>query len=139
MNSGHLANPVSQSLIVASWAVLQWTLSSLATRGTVMKEQSNQQNPENMNEEQLFLETRNGNIKSSGKPSTPKAKEGYCNEATQSGPLTQIQSHQGQNTVEHTEVKHIRVWTKEEIREVIWCYMYSRQHFKEKYKKVYEI
>jgi len=104
-----------------------------------MKEQSNQQNTKNTNEQQLFLETRNENIRSSGKPCIPKAEEGYCNEATQSGPLTQIQSHQGQNTVEHTEVKHIRVWTKEEIREVIWCYMYSRQHFKEKYKKVYEI
>ena len=54
-----------------------------------------------MNEEQLFLETRNGNIRSSGKPSTPKAGEGYCNEATQSGPLTRSQSHQAQNTVEH--------------------------------------
>ena len=77
-----------------------------------MKEQSNQQNPKNTNEEQLFLETR-----SSGKPSTPKAEEGYCNEATQSGPLT----HRGK--------KKRRAWTKEEIREVIWCYMYCRQHF----------
>jgi len=65
------------------------------------------------------LENRNGNIKSSGKLSTPKAGEGYCNEATQSGPLTHSQSHQAQNTVEHTEVKQRRVWTKEEIREVI--------------------
>ena len=54
------------------------------------------------NEEHLFLETRNGNIRSSRKPSTPKAEEGYCNEVTQSGPLTHSQSHQ--NTVEHTEV-----------------------------------
>ena len=46
VNSGHLANKVSQSLIVASGAVLQWTLPSLATRGTAMKEQSNQQNPQ---------------------------------------------------------------------------------------------
>jgi hypothetical protein len=30
VNSGHLANPVSQSLIVASGALLQCTLSSLA-------------------------------------------------------------------------------------------------------------
>jgi hypothetical protein len=42
--------------------------------------------------------------------------------------------------VEHTEVKQRRAWTKEEIREVIWCYyMYCRQHFTENYKKVYEI
>jgi len=105
----------------------------------MMKKQSNQQNPENTNELQLFLETRNGNIRSSGKLSTPKAEEGYCNEATQSEPLTHSQSHQAQNTVEHTEVKHRKAWTKEEIREMIWCYMYCRQHFTGKYKKVYEI
>ena len=139
MNSGHLANPVSQSLIVASGAVLQWTLSSLATHGTRTKKQSNQQNPKNTNEQQLFLETRNGNIRSSGKLSVAKAEEGYCNEATQSGPLTHNRSHQAKNTVEHTEVKHRRAWTKEEIREVIWSYMYCRQHFTENYKKVYEI
>jgi hypothetical protein len=40
-------------------------------------------------EQQLFLKTRNGNISSNGKQSTPKAAGGYCNEATQSGPLTQ--------------------------------------------------
>ena len=131
MNSVHLANPVSQSLIVASGALLQWTLPSLATRGTVMKEQSNQQNPKNTNEEQLLLETRNGNIRSRGKPSTPKAEKGYCNKATQSGPLTHSQSHQAQNTVEHTEVKQRTAWTKEKTREVIWCYMYCKQHFTE--------
>jgi len=85
------------------------------------------------------LATRNGNIRSSGKQGTSKAEEGYCNETTQNGPLTHSQSHQAQNTVEHTEVKHRRTWTKEEIREVIWCYMYCRQHFTENYKKVYEI
>ena len=53
-------------------------------------------------------------------PSTAKFEEGYCNEATQSEPLTHSQSHQAQNTVEHTEVKQKRAWTKEEIREVIW-------------------
>ena len=42
----------------------------------------------NNNEQQLFLETRNGNIRCSGKPSTPKPEGGYCNEATQSRPLT---------------------------------------------------
>ena len=36
---------------------------------------------------------------------TPRAEEGYCNEATQSGPLTHSQSHQAQNAAEHTEVK----------------------------------
>ena len=58
------------------------------------------------------METRNGNIRSSGKPSTPKAEEGYCNEATQGGPFTHSQSHQAQNAVEHTEVKQRRGWTK---------------------------
>jgi hypothetical protein len=75
------------------------------------------------------LKTRNGNIKSTGKQSTPKAEEGYCNEATQSGPLTHSQSHQAQHTAEHEEVKHRQAWKKEEIGEVIWCYMYCRQHF----------
>jgi len=124
---------------VASGAVLPWTISSLATRGTGTKEQSNQQNPKNANERQLFLETKNGNIRSSGKPSTAKAEEGYYNEATQGTPLTHSQSHQAQNTVERTEVKQRRAWTEEEIRKVIWCYMYCRQHFTENYKEVYEI
>jgi len=70
-----------------------------------MKEQSNQQSPKNANEEQPYLETRNGNIRSSGKPSAPEAEEGYCNEATQSGPLIHSQRHLAQNTVEHREVK----------------------------------
>ena len=101
VNSGHLTDPVSQGLVVASWALLQWTLSSLATHGTAMKKQSNQQNPKNTNEQQLFLETRNGNIRSSGKLSTAKAEEGYCSETTRSGSLTHSQSHEAQNTVEH--------------------------------------
>jgi hypothetical protein len=50
MNSGHLANPVSQSLIVASGALLQRTISSLATHGTAMKKENNQQNPKDANE-----------------------------------------------------------------------------------------
>jgi hypothetical protein len=70
---------------------------------------------------------------------SPKADEGYCNEATQSGPLTHSQSHQAHPTAEHTEVKHRQAWSKEEMREVIWCYMYCRQHFTENYKKSYEI
>jgi hypothetical protein len=36
--------------------------------------------------------------------------------------------------VEHKEVKKRRAWTNEEIREVIWCYTYCRQHFAENYK-----
>jgi len=135
----HLANPVSQSLMVASGALLQWTLLSLATHGTGMKKQRNQQNLKNTNEQQLFLETRNGNIWIRGKLSTAKAEKGYCNEATQSGSLTHSQSHQAQNTVEHTEVKYRKAWTKEKIREVVWCYMYCRQHCTENYKKMYEI
>ena len=91
-----------------------------------MKKESNQQNPKNTNEQQLFLETRNGNFRGSGKPSTPKAEEGYCNEATQNGPLIHSQSHQAQNTVEHTQVKERRHWTKQKIKEMIWCYMYCK-------------
>jgi len=115
-----------------SGALMQWTLSSLATRGTAMKEQSNQQSPKKANEEQPFSETRNGNIRRSGKPS--EGEKVYCNEATQSGPPTHSQSHQAQNTVERTEVKQRRAWREEEIREVIWCYMYCRQRFTENYK-----
>jgi len=122
VNSGHLANPVSRSLIVANGALMQWTKSL-----------------KNRKEQQLFSETRNGNIRSSGKLSNPKTEEGYCNGATQSGPLTHSQSHQAQNTVEHTEVKESRAWTKEEIRDVIWCYMYCRQHFTENDNKMYEM
>ena len=73
------------------------------------------------------MKIRNGNIWSNGKQSTAKAEEGYCNEATQSGPLTHNQSRQAQNTVEYAGVKVKSAWTKEEIREVIWCYMYCRQ------------
>jgi hypothetical protein len=40
---------------------------------------------------------------------------------------------------EHTEVKQRKAWTKEEIREVIWCYIYCKQHFTENYNTVYEI
>ena len=85
------------------------------------------------------MKTRIGNTGSTGQQCTPKAEEGYCNEATQSGPLTHSQSHQAQNTVEHTEVKQRKAWTKEEIREVIWCYIYCKQHFTENYKTIYEI
>jgi hypothetical protein len=95
--------------------------------------------PKSTNEKQLFLKTRNGNIRNTGEQCTPKAEEGYCNEATQSSPLTQSQSHQAQNTAEHTEVNQRKAWTKEEIREVTWCYMNCKQHFTENYKTMYEI
>jgi len=88
-----------------------------------MKKQKNNQNPKNTNKKQLFLKTRNGDIRNTGQECTPKAEEGYCNEATQSRPLTHSQRHQAQNTAEHTEVKQSKAWTKEEIREVMWCYM----------------
>jgi hypothetical protein len=70
---------------------------------------------------------------------TSKAEQGHCNKVTQSGPLTHNQSHQAQHTAERTKVKQTKSGTKEEIQEVIWCYMYCRQHFTEKYKKLYEI
>ena len=108
---------------MASGALLQWIVSSLATCGTAMMKQNNHRNPKNTNEKQLFLKARNGNIRSTGQQCTPKAEEGYCNEATQSGPLTHSQSHQAQNTAEHKEVQQRKAWTKEEIREVIWCYI----------------
>jgi hypothetical protein len=114
-----------------------------------MKEQNKHRNPKSTNEKQLFLKTRNGNIRSTGQQCTgqqcpgqqctPKAEEGYCNEATQSGPLTHSQSHQAQYTAEYTEVKQRKAWTKEEIREVIWCYIYCKQHITENYKTMYEI
>ena len=47
-----------------------------------------QQKPKNTKEQQLFLKSRNGNFRSNGKQITPGAEEGYCNEATQSGPLS---------------------------------------------------
>ena len=30
-------------------------------------------------------------------------------------------------------------WTREEIREVMWCYMYCRKYLTDKYKKVQEV
>ena len=69
------------------------------------EEAEHQQNLKNTKEQQLFLKTRNGNIRSNGKRSTARAKEGYCIEETQNGPLTHSQSHQAQNAAEHTEVK----------------------------------
>ena len=124
---------------MASGAVLQRTLSSLATRGTTMEKHNNRRNTKNTNEQQLSLKTRNGDFRSTGQQPTPRAEEGYCNEATQSGPLTHSQSHQAQDTAEHTEVQQRKAWTKEEIREVIWGYIFCKQHFTENYKTLYEI
>jgi hypothetical protein len=104
-----------------------------------MKDKNRKQNPKNTNEQQLFLETRCGNIGSSGTLRTRKAEEGYCNEATQGRSLTHSQSHQAQNITKHTDVKQRMAWTKEETKEVIWCYMYCKQYFTANYKKVYEI
>lgn len=52
---------VSQSLSVASGALLHWTLQHLVTRWTAV-EKNNQNNPKkkNTNEQQLFLESKNG-------------------------------------------------------------------------------
>jgi hypothetical protein len=80
-----------------------------------MKKQNIYQKPKNTNEQQLFLKTKNGNIRSTGQQCTPKAEECYCNEATQNGPIIHSQSHKTQNAAEYTEVKK-RAWTKEEIR-----------------------
>jgi hypothetical protein len=43
VNSASLAKPVSQSLIVASRALLQWTLQSQTPHGTVMERKNKQQ------------------------------------------------------------------------------------------------
>jgi hypothetical protein len=104
-----------------------------------MKDKNRKQNPKNTNEQKLFVETRNGNIRNSGKPRTSKAEEGYCNEMTQRRPLSHSQGHHAQHISKHTEVKQRMAWTKEETRQVIWCYMYCKQYFTANYKKVYEI
>jgi len=86
-----------------------------------------------------ILGDKNREIRSNGKPSTPRAEEGYCNEATQSGPSTHSPSRQTQNIPKSTEVKQRIAWTREEITQVIWCYMYCRKYLTDNYKKVYEI
>jgi len=85
------ADPVSQSLVVVSGALLQWALSSQATGGTATKEQNNQQNTKSTNEVQLFLETRNGNIRSKF-TATEQLKADHS--------LT-VKATKPQNTVEH--------------------------------------
>jgi hypothetical protein len=99
-----------------------------------MKDKNRKQNPKNTNEQQLFLETRNGNIRSSRKPRIPMAVEGYCNEATPGGPLTHSQSHQAQNITKHTKVNQRMAWAKEETTEVTWCCTYCKQYFTANYK-----
>jgi hypothetical protein len=56
VNSGHLANLVSQSFTAASGALLQRTLSSLATCGTAMKKQTNHRNPKKHKQKAAILE-----------------------------------------------------------------------------------
>ena len=85
------------------------------------------------------METKNGNIRGTGKLSTPRAEEGYCNEATQTRPSTHSQSYQAQNMTKNADVKRRTVWTREEIREVIWSYMYCRKYLSDSYKKVHEM
>jgi hypothetical protein len=80
-------------------------------------------NPRNTNEQQLFLETQNRKFRSNWKPNTSRAEEGYCNEAIQSGPSTHSQSHQALNIFKNTEVKQSMAWTREGIREIMWCSM----------------
>jgi ribosomal protein L7/L12 len=39
----------------------------------------------------------------------------------------------------NTEVQYRVAWTREEIEEVIWCYMYYRKYLTDNYKMVYVI
>jgi len=86
-----------------------------------------------------ILGDKNREIRSNGKPSTHRAEEGYCNEATQSGPSTHSQSCQAQNMSKNTEVKQRMAWAREEIQEVIWSYMYCRKYLTDFYVKIYEM
>ena len=104
-NSGHMAHPILQSLTAARGAMLQWTLSSLATHGMVMKKKTPQLNPKNICEKELVLMTGNEITRINKQESTAMAEEGYCAEGTHSGPLTDSQSHQERITTEHLRVK----------------------------------
>ena len=121
---------------LASGALLQWTLSSPSTRGAAMKKQNIQQNPKNTKEQEVCLKTMNG---TSGVMGNRLLLGLRLVTATRQLKVDHSQSHQAQNAAEHTEVKQRRAWTREEIREVVWCYMYCRQHFTENYKKMYDI
>jgi hypothetical protein len=92
-----------------------------------MKKQNNNWNPKNTNEKQLFLKTRNGNNRSTRQQCTPKTEEGYCNEATQSGPLTHSQSHQAQITAEQTVVKQSHTL---KTRAILPLLPQARRHYK---------
>jgi len=48
-----------------------------------MKRKNNQHNSNNTNKQQLLLENKNGKIRSDKELSTPRAEDGYSNEATQ--------------------------------------------------------
>jgi len=104
-----------------------------------MGKKNNKNDAEKTNEQQLFLETKNRKIRCNGKLSTPRAEEGYCNEATQSGPSTHSQSCQAQNMSKNTEVKRRMAWAREEIQEVMWSYMYCRKYLTDFYVKIYEM
>ena len=60
-------------------ATLHSTVRSYA--GTAMVK-NNQNNSKNTNEQQLFLETKKRQIKSTVKLITPRAEEGYCYDVT---------------------------------------------------------
>ena len=93
MKSGHLANPVSISLIVCGKrgsAAMDPIIPTYSWDSDDETEHSTK--TKNTKEQQLFLKTRNGNIRSNGKQITPRVEEGYCNEGTQSRPLTHSQT-----------------------------------------------
>ena len=111
----------------------------ITTHGTEKEKNNEKYNPRNTYVRQLFLETINRKFRSNWKLSTSRAEEGYCNEATQKGPSTHGQSHQALNILKNTKVKQSVAWTREGIREIIWCSMYCRKYLTDSYKKVYEI
>jgi hypothetical protein len=65
----------TESLTVASGALLQWALQTPATRGTTMKDKNRKQNPKNTNEQQVFLETRNGTSGVAGNYELPRLRK----------------------------------------------------------------
>lgn len=55
---------------------------------------NNNDDSENTNVQRQFLGTKEGKMKSKGKPSTSGTEEGYCNEATAIGPSADSERHQ---------------------------------------------